>query len=189
MATLSGGTRIKVELEKIVKQLKNASTVDVGFLPDKVYPDGTNVAYIAAIQEFGGTFDHPGGTRYITDAVVGKGDAAHLGTRFVGQDFKGETKTTGAHKITIPSRPFFRTTIAKHSAEWGPQLGKLVVDNGYNTKKALDAMGQVVAGEIREGIIDMNSPPNAPSTIRRKGSAKPLVDTGEMLRSVDAAVK
>ncbi len=187
MATLTGGKKVLAELKIAADKLNRAHSVDVGFLPDAKYPDGTPVAYVAAIQEFGGTFDHPGGTRYITDAVVDK-KTLRLGTRFVGPEFVGDTLVTKAHKITIPSRPFFRNMIAAKSGEWGKALGKLITDNGYDAAKALDAAGQAIAGQLRQSIVDTNSPPNASSTIARKGSAKPLVDTGFMLSRVDKAV-
>lgn len=39
-------------LEKLAKQMKHAK-LEVGFFESATYPDGTPVAYVAAIQEFG----------------------------------------------------------------------------------------------------------------------------------------
>lgn len=51
--TISGGAGIEKALLDIAKKLDKAGTVRAGFLEDATYPDGTNVAMIAAIQNFG----------------------------------------------------------------------------------------------------------------------------------------
>lgn len=53
MAYVSGGDRMGAALDAIAKKLKNASKVEVGFHADATYPDGTSVAMVAAIQNFG----------------------------------------------------------------------------------------------------------------------------------------
>lgn len=54
MAVISGGSKLEAALAEIVKKLgKGAGTVRVGFLEDATYPDGTSVAMVAAINEFG----------------------------------------------------------------------------------------------------------------------------------------
>jgi hypothetical protein len=50
-------------------------------------------------------------------------------------------------------------------------------------------MGTVIKDQIVQSIVSTNSPPNAPSTVRRKGFDKPLIDTGVMQRSVDFVVE
>lgn len=189
MAKLTGGKKTVAVLREIAARLDRAKNVEVGFLENATYDDGTPVAYIAAINEFGGTFDVPERQVTVYRKLNKNGEFAR-GGRFVKKSVANvaTTHVSPAHKITIPSRPFFRTTIAEHQAEWGPQLGALVTKNGYDADKALAAMGQVIVGEIRQGIVDMNTPPNAPSTLRRKKGAKPLVDTGHMLNSVDSEV-
>ena len=65
----------------------------------------------------------------------------------------------------------------------------------FQTSHVLQAMalgalaGEAIAGQLRQSIVDTNSPALAESTIRRKGFSKPLVDTGHMLQSVDYEVK
>ena len=44
------------------------------------------------------------------------------------------------------------------------------------------------AAGIKETISKITAPPLKPATIKRKGSAKPLIDTGLMLASVQNAV-
>jgi hypothetical protein len=50
-------------------------------------------------------------------------------------------------------------------------------------------MGAGIAGQLRQSIIDLVAPPLAPSTIKRKGFDKPLIDQGIMLSSVDYEVE
>jgi len=57
MATSTGGDRLGTALARIENQLAGSEggvpEVKVGFLADATYPDGTPVAMIAAINEFG----------------------------------------------------------------------------------------------------------------------------------------
>ena len=53
MATLSGGTRFDALLRKMTARLNQPGTLSVGFLENATYPDGTPVATVAAIQNFG----------------------------------------------------------------------------------------------------------------------------------------
>lgn len=55
MATVSGGPDLARALERITEKLGKAREVRVGFLENATYPDGTSVASIAAIQNFGAT--------------------------------------------------------------------------------------------------------------------------------------
>lgn len=53
MARIRGGDKLEAALAKIAKNVTKAAVVEVGFLEDATYPDGTSVAMVAAIQEFG----------------------------------------------------------------------------------------------------------------------------------------
>lgn len=87
-----------------------------------------------------------------------------------------------------PPRPFFTDAIAKHSPEWGKQLAAALKASNFNAKTAMGIMGEVIKGQVVQSIVDTNAPPLAPSTVKRKGFDKPLVDTGVMQRSVDFVV-
>lgn len=180
-----GGEKLRAKLAEIADRVSDGNAVRVGFLEGGTYPDGTSIPMVAAVQEFGGTIEHPGGTKYITDAVVGKGKNQRLATRFVSNDFKGNTETTKAHTIEIPARPFMRPTIAAHKGEWGSDFGKVLTKEDYNVNTALTQMGNLIAGQIRQSIKDVTAPPLAPSTVARKGFDKPLIDTAVMWNSVD----
>lgn len=90
---------------------------------------------------------------------------------------------------TIPPRPFFRTTIAEKNGEWAKKLGKAVVHYEYDTEKILDFMGQTIQQDVQASINGWQDPPNAESTVAKKGFNSPLRDTMQMMRSVDYVVE
>lgn len=94
----------------------------------------------------------------------------------------------GAPRAGIPPRPFFTNMIAAKSPEWPQTMRNLLVANNYNTKKTLELMGEGIKGQLQQSIRDTNSPPLKPATIRRKGHAKPLIDTGQLINSVNFEV-
>lgn len=53
MATLSGGEKASAYLNRLAAKVKGDPSVKVGFLSGASYPDGTSVALVAAINEFG----------------------------------------------------------------------------------------------------------------------------------------
>jgi hypothetical protein len=147
MATVTGGEKLQAKLQAMAGAVTSAESVKVGFLAGAIYPNGTPVALVAAIQEF------------------------------------------GAPRAGIPPRPFFRNMIAAKSPEWGPATAALLIANDYDAAKTLKQVGEAVAGQLRQSIVDLVDPPLAPITIRAKGFSKPLIDTGHMLNSVDYEVK
>lgn len=95
----------------------------------------------------------------------------------------------GAPSVGIPPRPFFRNMIAAKSPAWGTSLGTILKNNDYDARKSLMIMGELIKGQLKQSIIDTNSPPLSPVTIARKGFAKPLIHTKVMINSVDYEVK
>lgn len=87
----------------------------------------------------------------------------------------------------VPPRPFMRPAIHENRSRLIAMLRsnyqKALKDN-ENTLNVLERFGLMVQGLIQEQIITIMEPANAPSTIKRKGFNKPLIDTGVMLASV-----
>ena len=83
---------------------------------------------------------------------------------------------------TAPSRPFFRKTIRDNQSGWVNRIGGLVKSN--NADKALALLGEHISGQIVQTITTFAEPPNATSTIKKKGFDAPLRDTMQMARSV-----
>ncbi len=95
----------------------------------------------------------------------------------------------GAPSRGQPPRPFFRNMIAAKSAEWPKEVADALKAFDYDVPKTLDFLGQSVQGDLRQSIIDLVDPPLAPSTIKRKGFDKPLINKGDMLNAVNYEVK
>lgn len=94
----------------------------------------------------------------------------------------------GAPRAGIPPRPFFDNMVIRRFREWAAAIAGLLKRNDYDAARSLDLAGAAIAGQLRQQIIETNSPPLAPSTIRRKGFSKPLIETSHMINSVDHEV-
>lgn len=119
-----------------------------GWFETAHYPDGTPVAYVATIHEFG------------TDR--------------------------------IPARPFMRPAVADHGQEWLDQLAagaRASLNGGQTPEQVMELVALGAAGNVAEAIQAVTSPPLAPVTVARKGSSKPLIDTGQMFQSVTGKVE
>ena len=189
---LSGGERLQAELSRISSALGKPGQpyrLRVGFLEGATYPDGTSVPYVAAINEFGARIEREPSTATIY-RLVGKSGGFLRKGKFVRRS-KSNFATThyvGAYTISIPPRPFFRNMIAKHAAHWPADIAAALRSTGMDGAAALSLVGFQIRGELQQSITDTNTPPNAPSTVRRKGFNKPLIDTGYMRNKVDYAV-
>jgi hypothetical protein len=178
MSVMSGGSKLQQHLDELAKKVAKAAELKVGFLEGATYPDGTPVATVAAIQNF------------------------------------------GAPAMGIPPRPFFTDMIRRYRGTWGPLLGALLKKADYDATVALERLGSVMAGELRQQIVQTVAPPLSPVTVMlrsmRKGSStapitfsmvmearrrvaagekpkgpvsiKPLVDSGHLLASVEYIV-
>ena len=186
----TGGDKLQARLADLADRIGRGKAVRVGFLEGSTYPDGTPLPVVAATQEFGGTVQVPEHQVDVYRKLAKDGDFLREG-RFVkrSQSNFQTTHAVPAHSVTIPARPFMRPAIADNSGGWGADLASLLQASGYDAGKALAQMGEVIAGQIRASIIAVTEPPLAPSTVARKGSDKPLVETGHMLNSVDYEVE
>ncbi len=71
---------------------------------------------------------------------------------------------------------------------FGPFLSRPTETLFRRPKLFYDRLGVYTADLIKEKIRDLSTPPNAPSTIRIKGSSNPLIHNGQMLASVTHSV-
>lgn len=90
---------------------------------------------------------------------------------------------------TIPERPFLRSTFLKKDAELGRVTAKLAkgfIEGRVSLARALDTLGLWGATAVKKTITTGKGvpPANAASTIKSKGSSRPLVDTGRMLGAI-----
>lgn len=90
---------------------------------------------------------------------------------------------------TAPSRPFFRQTINDNKSDWVASVGNLMKLHNGDTQKVMGLMGQHIQGQITQSITTWTTPPNSAYTVAMKGFQKPLVDTGQLSRSISYEVK
>ncbi len=96
------------------------------------------------------------------------------------------------HNIEIPARPFIRSTVDERQDVYkvaATRIWQKIMDQELTPFEGLSLMGQMVEMDIRRKIVTLREPINAPSTIARKGSDNPLIDTGAMVNSIRYAVK
>ena len=90
-----------------------------------------------------------------------------------------------------PARPFMRQSFENHQAELqrGCDEANLTINGGGSAEQALNALGVLAKGLVQNEIVEGGFAPNAPSTIAKKGSAQPLIDTAHMRQSVNYVIK
>ena len=95
--------------------------------------------------------------------------------------FIGAANHFGTDKI--PARPWLDVGVESGTEEYLEVIQDGIAE-GEPAEKVLDQLGVLAVGYTQQYITDLESPPNAASTIKRKGSANPLIDTGNMRQSV-----
>lgn len=90
-----------------------------------------------------------------------------------------------------PARPFMKQSFENHEAELKAACDRVnkAIANGSTAEAALKQLGVVTKGLVQDEIVSGGFEANAPSTIARKGSATPLIDTGTMRGSVNYVIK
>jgi hypothetical protein len=95
----------------------------------------------------------------------------------------------------VPPRPFIQPPFVLHKADYLDLLRKgyaqaMRTNNPDAFRRVLALIGQKMAADIRNYVTQGPGvmPPNSPRTIARKGSSRPLVDTGQMIRAVEYEV-
>ena len=90
-----------------------------------------------------------------------------------------------------PERPFMRQSFENHEAELkaGCEAANRVVNSGGSAEQALQQRGTLAKGLVQDEIVNGGFAPNAESTIQKKGSEQPLIDTGTMRQSVNFVIK
>jgi phage gpG-like protein len=90
-------------------------------------------------------------------------------------------------EVVIPQRSFIRAAIDEHAVKLqrtATAVGQGVLLGKFAVGQALNLLGEQATGIMKKRIADGISPPNRPSTIARKGSSKPLIDSGQLRGSI-----
>lgn len=145
-----------INLNALVDRIKSSKkTLSVGFLSSKE-------ANIAAKNEYGGTFA-------TDDEYKARGAAKGIDV---------------PDKIDIPPRPFMQNSVTKQKGKWAKTAIETTKNNGGDVEKALIVTGAQAQTDIRETIEEGNFIPNSSRTIEIKDGDNPLIDTGEMSKSI-----
>lgn len=105
----------------------------------------------------------------------------------------GAIQEFGSYSNNIPARSWLRMPIHKESETIARDAGrgaKDMVKQG-NMVGVLKRLGIACEAAIQRAFASQGYGswrPNKPATIRRKGSASPLIDKGELRRSVSSTV-
>jgi hypothetical protein len=102
--------------------------------------------------------------------------------------------THGSPLKNIPARPVIEPAIQENRAIIAPHLGAAgkQVLNAHPDAAAreLKLAGTIAANAAKRYVLtEHHLAPNAPSTIKAKGSDRPLVDTTQMVRAITYAIR
>ena len=119
--------------------------VNVGVPEGKREEDGTPVAMIAAVHEF------------------------------------------GSPSQGIPERPFLRVAVQRNRQKY-VRLNRInlvkMLRGQATVEQALGQLGEMAKGDVQTEIRSGEFTPLKEATIKRKGSSRPLIDTGQMVQSI-----
>lgn len=93
----------------------------------------------------------------------------------------------GAPAAGIPQRSFIRATVDLNAgaiASLQKTLAAQVGSGQVDGDTALERLGMKVAAMCQNRVAEGIGPALAPATVERKGSSKPLVDTGQLRSSI-----
>lgn len=176
--------QIQNEIRKEIEKLTHDKTVLVGIHEGEGSTDdgGLTMAALGATLHFGADIDHPGGTSYgyKTEKDMKNGRVKFLKSG-EGHAVIGVTKP---HKIKIPPRPWLDVGVQSGSADYL----SVIENNSDDLDRALNMVGNIAVGKVQQYMTELQDPPNAPSTIKNKGSSNPLIDTGALRQSVTYSI-
>lgn len=102
----------------------------------------------------------------------------------------GSSKPPGTQGY-VPERSYLRSTVDEHNARYSDLIGrsvdKYLMGQG-DLKAGLEGVGLIAVRDVQRKIRTLREPPNAPSTIRQKGSSNPLIADGRLVQSIDFEV-
>ena len=108
------------------------------------------------------------------------------------QEFGNKTNKFYGHHAPIPARPFMRMTFDKNKRKI-KQTVEVFLDRIYSgigtAKQGLKRLGLEHQSDVQTTIESGRFKANAPATKDRKGSSKPLIDSGNMKNKISFELK
>jgi hypothetical protein len=178
MAGVKGGDKLAPYLQRMAANVGKGATVEVGFLENATYLDGTHVAMVAAIQEYGApkvgipprpffrnmiAKESPHWAQDVAGVLKARDFDGAAALADMGLEIKAELQESIIETFEPPLSPV--TLMLRWMKAENPDLQ-------VTRSTVVEARARVAAGE-------------KPGTV----STKALVDTGHMLNSIDFRVK
>lgn len=98
----------------------------------------------------------------------------------------GALQNFGSEDGKIPAREWLVPGVESGNEVYIDAIAEGIRD-GSTPEQILDVVGNEAVGHVQQFIRDLKEPKNADSTIRAKGSDNPLIEFGNMSRSVTFA--
>lgn len=89
----------------------------------------------------------------------------------------------GVPQFNIPARPFMAFTVKRNREAWNRFISRNFRGKEYSYPLAV-RFCETVRQDIKTEIEIGDFAPNSPSTIKKKKSDRPLVDTGHLMESI-----
>jgi hypothetical protein len=153
---------------------------------------------LGPIEAVVGIREEKGKHAYDADEVLSKGGTS--GDMGLTVAAAATVNEYGSEDGRIPERSFMRSTFDENRDRYaagirigiekaidGSLAGSRPVHGGV--LEVIEVVAAVVVGDVQEKIVAGPFKPNAPYTIRKKGSSKPLIDTGRMRQSIDYEIR
>lgn len=104
----------------------------------------------------------------------------------------GDVATWNELGLGVPERSFLRDWADQHKEEIKEDLRKVqrkVLEGKLTPEQGLQLLGVKYRGQIQTRIANGIPPANAESTIQRKGSSVPLIDTGQLRAAISYIIE
>lgn len=175
---------------KVLNSLKNMPDflIKAGWFEQSKYSDGTPIAGIAAVQNYGA----------VINQTVTEKQRNFL--HYLGFHLK---KSTNGLTIVIPPTHFMENCENNNKAKWKnaiKNIWTMVTLGNLSPDSAIEQIAMLVEGDLADEIANGSYPPDKPSTVKAKLNRyknkkaqgnldKRLVDTGLMLNSLSHQVE
>ena len=178
---MKGGEKLLAMLAKIGSALGGDVQVQVGFLPGSTAGwNGPRPMKPRSSYASSGNFKRAKARfkNVTVNAQGGSQPAAYIASIM-------EYGDPGQH---IPPRPFFSTMIKMNRAGWHEFLARELKRMNYDAHLALESLGIRAAEQLKDSILMGDWVALKEATIKAKGFDTPLIDSHNMINSVDFAV-
>lgn len=162
-----------------LKQPMSNYLIQAGWFETAKYDNGIPIGGIAAVQNYGATINHPGGTPYLVLDKTGL-------VQFVTKENGADLPKTKPHTIVIPPTHFYEHCLEKNKEKWKNLIAKnwkAVFAGLLSPQGATESLGSTMENDLRREMTDGDYPPVRRNTLRQKLSKyKKQKDVGDLAK-------